>query len=221
MGTGPKYSEENPLASERLYALRNFKVHKQSIPTHSLCHAYINLAGIALSLNVSQEQDGNLPFSVLLSDFHITECSSPAPGPGKEWEEYTQIRSLVEKIRKKQKGTIVGWCYWVVSEWSSLSSLCLSRERWRRHPKRPPRDCCSLESERHKCWAIGGNVCAWELRWHNFHSFLFYDMFESCFNSVSFDMLSGVDLISILPSVYDWLYPILFLWDRVLLCSPG
>lgn len=34
----------------------------------------------------------------------VTECSSPAPGPGKEWEEYVQIRSLVEKIRKKQKG---------------------------------------------------------------------------------------------------------------------
>lgn len=34
----------------------------------------------------------------------ILECSSPTPGPGKEWEEYVQIRSLVEKIRKKQKG---------------------------------------------------------------------------------------------------------------------
>ncbi|XP_007942800.2 actin-histidine N-methyltransferase [Orycteropus afer afer] len=34
-------------------------------------------------------------------------CSTPAPGPGKEWEEYVQIRSLVEKIRKKQKGLSV------------------------------------------------------------------------------------------------------------------
>ncbi|KAB0403929.1 hypothetical protein E2I00_004644 [Balaenoptera physalus] len=39
--------------------------------------------------------------------FCVTECSSPAPGPGKEWEEYVQIRSLVEKIRKKQKGLSV------------------------------------------------------------------------------------------------------------------
>lgn len=36
--------------------------------------------------------------------FFFPECSSPTPGPGKEWEEYVQIRSLVEKIRKKQKG---------------------------------------------------------------------------------------------------------------------
>lgn len=34
----------------------------------------------------------------------VAECSGPAPGPGKEWEEYVQIRALVEKIRKKQKG---------------------------------------------------------------------------------------------------------------------
>uniref|UniRef100_A0A493TYW5 protein-histidine N-methyltransferase n=2 Tax=Anas TaxID=8835 RepID=A0A493TYW5_ANAPP len=34
----------------------------------------------------------------------LQKCSSPTPGPGKEWEEYVQIRSLVEKIRKKQKG---------------------------------------------------------------------------------------------------------------------
>lgn len=32
------------------------------------------------------------------------ECSSAAPPAVKEWEEYIQIRSLVEKIRKKQKG---------------------------------------------------------------------------------------------------------------------
>lgn len=32
------------------------------------------------------------------------ECSSAAPSAGKEWEEYIQIRGLVEKIRKKQKG---------------------------------------------------------------------------------------------------------------------
>uniref|UniRef100_A0A8C7LMN9 protein-histidine N-methyltransferase n=1 Tax=Oncorhynchus kisutch TaxID=8019 RepID=A0A8C7LMN9_ONCKI len=35
------------------------------------------------------------------------ECSSAAPSPGKEWEEYIQIRGLVEKIRKKQKGISV------------------------------------------------------------------------------------------------------------------
>lgn len=37
----------------------------------------------------------------------LQKCSSPAPGPGKEWEEYVQIRTLVEKIRKKQKGLSV------------------------------------------------------------------------------------------------------------------
>lgn len=37
--------------------------------------------------------------------FPHSECSSAAPSPGKEWEEYVQIRALVEKIRKKQKGT--------------------------------------------------------------------------------------------------------------------
>uniref|UniRef100_A0A674F6L0 SET domain containing 3, actin histidine methyltransferase n=1 Tax=Salmo trutta TaxID=8032 RepID=A0A674F6L0_SALTR len=34
----------------------------------------------------------------------LQKCSSAAPSPGKEWEEYVQIRGLVEKIRKKQKG---------------------------------------------------------------------------------------------------------------------
>uniref|UniRef100_H9GJH1 Uncharacterized protein n=1 Tax=Anolis carolinensis TaxID=28377 RepID=H9GJH1_ANOCA len=34
----------------------------------------------------------------------LQKCSSPTPGPGKEWEEYQQIRALVERIRKKQKG---------------------------------------------------------------------------------------------------------------------
>ncbi|KAF3844319.1 hypothetical protein F7725_007482 [Dissostichus mawsoni] len=33
----------------------------------------------------------------------LQKCSSAAPSAGKEWEEYTQIRGLVEKIRKKQK----------------------------------------------------------------------------------------------------------------------
>ncbi|XP_008398366.1 actin-histidine N-methyltransferase [Poecilia reticulata] len=34
----------------------------------------------------------------------LQKCSSAAPSGGKEWEEYIQIRGLVEKIRKKQKG---------------------------------------------------------------------------------------------------------------------
>ncbi|KAJ8290276.1 hypothetical protein GJAV_G00010820 [Gymnothorax javanicus] len=37
----------------------------------------------------------------------LQKCSSAAPSPGKEWEEYVQIRGLVEKIRKKQKGLSV------------------------------------------------------------------------------------------------------------------
>ncbi|XP_029973162.1 actin-histidine N-methyltransferase [Salarias fasciatus] len=37
----------------------------------------------------------------------LQKCSSAAPSAGKEWEEYIQIRGLVEKIRKKQKGMSV------------------------------------------------------------------------------------------------------------------
>ncbi|MCI4382995.1 hypothetical protein PGIGA_G00021260 [Pangasianodon gigas] len=37
----------------------------------------------------------------------LQKCSGAAPSPGKEWEEYIQIRTLVEKIRKKQKGVSV------------------------------------------------------------------------------------------------------------------
>uniref|UniRef100_A0A669B3U1 protein-histidine N-methyltransferase n=1 Tax=Oreochromis niloticus TaxID=8128 RepID=A0A669B3U1_ORENI len=34
----------------------------------------------------------------------LQKCSSAAASAGKEWEEYIQIRGLVERIRKKQKG---------------------------------------------------------------------------------------------------------------------
>nr|XP_023684573.1 histone-lysine N-methyltransferase setd3 [Paramormyrops kingsleyae]XP_023684574.1 histone-lysine N-methyltransferase setd3 [Paramormyrops kingsleyae] len=37
----------------------------------------------------------------------LQKCSGAAPPPGQEWAEYVQIRSLVEKIRKKQKGLSV------------------------------------------------------------------------------------------------------------------
>ncbi|XP_048394512.2 actin-histidine N-methyltransferase isoform X1 [Stegostoma tigrinum] len=37
----------------------------------------------------------------------LQKCSNPSTVPGKEWEEYVQIRGLVEKIRKKQKGLSV------------------------------------------------------------------------------------------------------------------
>ncbi|KAK2843033.1 hypothetical protein Q7C36_011248 [Tachysurus vachellii] len=37
----------------------------------------------------------------------LQKCSGTAPSPGKEWEEYVQIRTLVEKVRKKQKGVSV------------------------------------------------------------------------------------------------------------------
>ncbi|XP_028994828.1 actin-histidine N-methyltransferase [Betta splendens] len=37
----------------------------------------------------------------------LQKCSSATPSAGKEWEEYIQIRGLVEKIRKKQKGMSV------------------------------------------------------------------------------------------------------------------
>uniref|UniRef100_A0A8C6NUG7 protein-histidine N-methyltransferase n=1 Tax=Nothobranchius furzeri TaxID=105023 RepID=A0A8C6NUG7_NOTFU len=37
----------------------------------------------------------------------LQKCSGAAPSAGREWEEYVQIRGLVEKIRKKQKGLSV------------------------------------------------------------------------------------------------------------------
>uniref|UniRef100_A0A3Q2YJM6 protein-histidine N-methyltransferase n=1 Tax=Hippocampus comes TaxID=109280 RepID=A0A3Q2YJM6_HIPCM len=37
----------------------------------------------------------------------LQKCSSEAPSANEEWEEYVQIKSLVEKIRKKQKGMSV------------------------------------------------------------------------------------------------------------------
>ncbi|XP_063295481.1 actin-histidine N-methyltransferase [Pelobates fuscus] len=37
----------------------------------------------------------------------LQKCSNPNSIPGKEWEEYVQIRSLVDRIRKKQKGLSV------------------------------------------------------------------------------------------------------------------
>uniref|UniRef100_A0A4W4HEE6 protein-histidine N-methyltransferase n=1 Tax=Electrophorus electricus TaxID=8005 RepID=A0A4W4HEE6_ELEEL len=39
----------------------------------------------------------------------LQKCSGSAPSTGKEWEEYVQIRALVEKIRKKQKGVSVAF----------------------------------------------------------------------------------------------------------------
>ncbi|KAG8561533.1 hypothetical protein GDO81_015380 [Engystomops pustulosus] len=37
----------------------------------------------------------------------LQKCSNPNSAPGREWEEYVQIRGLVERIRKKQKGLSV------------------------------------------------------------------------------------------------------------------
>ncbi|XP_007455709.1 PREDICTED: histone-lysine N-methyltransferase setd3 [Lipotes vexillifer] len=58
-------------------------------------------SGTGATASVSPKETLNLTSELL------QKCSSPAPGPGKEWEEYVQIRSLVEKIRKKQKGLSV------------------------------------------------------------------------------------------------------------------
>ena len=58
-------------------------------------------SGTGAAASVSPKETLNLTSELL------QKCSSPAPGPGKEWEEYVQIRSLVEKIRKKQKGLSV------------------------------------------------------------------------------------------------------------------
>lgn len=35
---------------------------------------------------------------------YFAECSKPATGGGKEFEEYLEIRDAVEKIRELQKG---------------------------------------------------------------------------------------------------------------------
>lgn len=58
-------------------------------------------SGTGATATVSPKEILNLTSELL------QKCSSPAPGPGKEWEEYVQIRTLVEKIRKKQKGLSV------------------------------------------------------------------------------------------------------------------
>ncbi|XP_064427619.1 actin-histidine N-methyltransferase isoform X3 [Mirounga angustirostris] len=58
-------------------------------------------SGTGAAASVSPKETLNLTSELL------QKCSSPTPGPGKEWEEYVQIRSLVEKIRKKQKGLSV------------------------------------------------------------------------------------------------------------------
>ncbi|KAM9842132.1 LOW QUALITY PROTEIN: actin-histidine N-methyltransferase [Aulostomus maculatus] len=58
----------------------------------------IQKSGSGASTVVSPKEMMNL-ISELLQ-----KCSSAAPSAGKEWEEYIQIRGLVEKIRKKQKG---------------------------------------------------------------------------------------------------------------------
>uniref|UniRef100_A0A8C3VV90 SET domain containing 3, actin N3(tau)-histidine methyltransferase n=1 Tax=Catagonus wagneri TaxID=51154 RepID=A0A8C3VV90_9CETA len=55
-------------------------------------------SGTGAAASVSPKETLNLTIELL------QKCSSPAPGPGREWEEYLQIRALVEKIRKKQKG---------------------------------------------------------------------------------------------------------------------
>uniref|UniRef100_A0A8D0ADE5 protein-histidine N-methyltransferase n=1 Tax=Sander lucioperca TaxID=283035 RepID=A0A8D0ADE5_SANLU len=55
-------------------------------------------SGSGASAVVSPKETMNL-ISELLQ-----KCSSAAPSAGKEWEEYVQIRGLVEKICKKQKG---------------------------------------------------------------------------------------------------------------------
>ncbi|KAM3595000.1 uncharacterized protein V6R79_016896 [Siganus canaliculatus] len=58
-------------------------------------------SGIGANAVVSPKEMMNL-ISELLQ-----KCSSAAPSAGKEWEEYIQIRGLVEKIRKKQRGMSV------------------------------------------------------------------------------------------------------------------
>ncbi|KAM8917482.1 actin-histidine N-methyltransferase isoform 1-T2 [Spinachia spinachia] len=58
----------------------------------------IQKSGSGASAAVSPKEMMNL-ISELLQ-----KCSSAAPSAGKEWDEYIQIRGLVDKIRKKQKG---------------------------------------------------------------------------------------------------------------------
>ncbi|XP_031722617.1 actin-histidine N-methyltransferase isoform X2 [Anarrhichthys ocellatus] len=58
----------------------------------------IQKSGSGASTVVSPKEMMNL-ISELLQ-----KCSSAAPSAGKEWEEYIQIRGLVDKISKKQKG---------------------------------------------------------------------------------------------------------------------
>uniref|UniRef100_A0A674H9C2 protein-histidine N-methyltransferase n=1 Tax=Taeniopygia guttata TaxID=59729 RepID=A0A674H9C2_TAEGU len=79
---------------EKLCVLIQWKMGKKS-------RVKTQKSGTGATATVSPKEMLNLVSELL------QKCSSPPPGPGKEWEEYVQIRSLVEKIRKKQKGLSV------------------------------------------------------------------------------------------------------------------
>ncbi|TNM95968.1 actin-histidine N-methyltransferase [Takifugu flavidus] len=61
----------------------------------------IQKSGSAATTSVSSKE-----MMILVSEL-LQKCSSGGPTAGKEWEEYLQIRGLVEKIRKKQRGMSV------------------------------------------------------------------------------------------------------------------
>uniref|UniRef100_H3CS80 protein-histidine N-methyltransferase n=1 Tax=Tetraodon nigroviridis TaxID=99883 RepID=H3CS80_TETNG len=61
----------------------------------------IQKSGSAATASVSSKE-----MMILVSEL-LQKCSSAGPTAGKEWEEHLQIRGLVEKIRKKQRGMSV------------------------------------------------------------------------------------------------------------------
>uniref|UniRef100_A0A8C7W6G5 protein-histidine N-methyltransferase n=1 Tax=Oncorhynchus mykiss TaxID=8022 RepID=A0A8C7W6G5_ONCMY len=84
-----------------------------SLSTQSLSHS-LSSCTMGKKSRVKTQKSGTGAMAVvspreminLISEL-LQKCSSAAPSPGKEWEEYVQIRGLVEKIRKKQKGISV------------------------------------------------------------------------------------------------------------------
>lgn len=88
-------------------------------------HDSVLVLRISGKLNCS-EQSINLLFI-------LQECSSPTPGPGKEWEEYQQIRVLVERIRKKQKGKRQNKFLYFILFFLIINSLAIYKHNLKRN----------------------------------------------------------------------------------------
>ncbi|EPQ14951.1 Histone-lysine N-methyltransferase setd3 [Myotis brandtii] len=101
IGTGEGNSEFSNSVGQDSQVETTSEVRSSSQKMGKKSRVKTQKSGTGATASVSPKETLNLTSELL------QKCSSPAPGPGKEWEEYVQIRSLVEKIRKKQKGLSV------------------------------------------------------------------------------------------------------------------